>query len=276
MNCRFAVFTDTPTLDAQVLLAHVINRSRTWLLAHPEYVLSSSELETSNNAITAYENGTPLPYLIGSWEFFGRKFFITPDVLIPRPETELLVEMALRWVDNRLIAHPGEKIIAADIGCGCGCIGISLGINRPAVEIIACDISLAAISVAIRNAISHSVRSRFHPIQCDLIPPVISKFHLICANLPYIPSQRLTQLAVFKKEPTLALDGGRDGMDVLKRLLSMSPWYLATGGMMLLEIDSSQGECVEKLAKATFPGAMVELFQDLAGHDRLISIQQGN
>ncbi len=272
---RFSALSDTPLLDAQVLVAHVINQPRTWVLAHPENELSSADTEALSIALAKIENGTPLPYILGSWEFFGRKFFITPDVLIPRPETELLVEKALVWLGERLNSTSNKKLLSVDIGCGSGCIGISLAIYHPNLHVTASDISFAALSVASQNAIIHRVMSQLHFVQCDLIPPTYQKFDLICANLPYIPTSLLSQLKVFKKEPTHALDGGIDGLEIIKRLLSAAPQHLASEGLMLLEIDSTQGDSAKKIAHTAFPNAAIELFQDLSGHDRLISIQQG-
>ncbi len=258
-----------------MLLAHIINQSRPWVLAHLEYELSTTEYDNLLNAITKVENGVPLPYILGYWEFFGRKFFLTSDVLIPRPETELMVEKALQWIENRH-NNQKDKILAADIGCGCGCIGISLAIDHPLLNVLATDISFDALKVAYKNSIFHSVSSNFHPIQCNLLPPTSEKFDLICANLPYIPTQTLVQLKVYQKEPTLALDGGEEGLNVIHNLLSIAPINLTPGGLLLLEIESSQGVSAIQIAKNNFPDANVELYKDLAGHDRLISIQQGN
>jgi release factor glutamine methyltransferase len=275
LNRSFSALSDSPNLDAQVLLAHLIHRPRAWVLAHTEYELSTAEYDALTSAVSEVESGIPLPYIIGSWEFYGRKFFITPDVLIPRPETELLVEKASQWIANRLSKKPDENLLAADIGCGSGCIAISLLMDHPKLHVFAGDISFSALNVASRNAIIHSVNSRIHLMQCDLFPPISKKINLICANLPYIPTQTLAQLKIYQKEPTQALDGGVDGLDFIERLIFESPKHLASDGLMLLEIGSIQGSSVKHLMQTAFPGGAVELFQDLSGYDRLISVRQG-
>jgi release factor glutamine methyltransferase len=275
LSRRFSSLSESPSLDAQVLIAHIVHRSRAWVLAHTEYELSPPECEALEKASSKAENGMPLPYVLGSWEFYGRKFYVTPAVLIPRPETELLVEKALDWVDNYDKEKSNENLLVADIGCGSGCIGISLAMAHPHLQVLASDISCNVLSVAQRNAIFHSVISQLHLVQCNLIPAISKRFHLICANLPYIPTQILAQLKVYQKEPTQALDGGLDGLDFIKQLLYASPKYLAPDGLMLLEIGAMQGESVKYLAQAAFPNAVIDLYCDLAGYDRLIAIQQG-
>jgi release factor glutamine methyltransferase len=275
LNNRFSALSDSPSLDAQVLLAHLIHQPRTWVLAHPEFELSVDECHALKCAVEKIESGTPLPYIIGTWEFYNRKFYINPDVLIPRPETELLVEKALDWIAIRLSNKPNENLLVADIGCGSGCIAISLAIAHHDLHGFASDVSYSALRVALKNTTYHSVTSRIQLLQCDLLPPIFKPFDLICANLPYIPTQTLAQLKIYQKEPTQALDGGLDGLDFIKQLIFKSPKRLATDGLMLLEIGATQGESVKQLARVAFPDASIELYQDLSGHDRLISIQQG-
>ncbi|MBN1537907.1 MAG: peptide chain release factor N(5)-glutamine methyltransferase [Anaerolineales bacterium] len=273
MRERFSPASDSPELDAQVLLTQIIKKTRTWILAHTEYELTSCEKEACDHAISKIEFGIPLPYILGHWEFYGREYLITPDVLIPRPETELMVEKALVWLKE--YASKADDILAADIGCGSGCIGISLAAEIPNLHIISSDISWAAVNVALQNAARHSVTSHLHIVQCDLIPPINRPLQVICANLPYIPTSTLTRLDVYKKEPTLALDGGMDGLYLIEPLLSISPHFLAKRGLILLEIESTITDKVTKLSHDAFPNAAINVFQDLSGHDRLIAIQQG-
>ncbi len=275
LDRSFSTVSDSPGLDAQVLLAHLIHQPRAWILAHTEYGLSTAEYEALQHAIVKIESGMPLPYILGTWEFYGRKFCITPDVLIPRPETELLVEKASQWISNRTSKNPDENPLAADIGCGSGCIAVSLVLEHPNLHMLVSDITFPALKVTLQNAIFHSVTSRIHLLQCDLLPPISKPFDLICANLPYIPTQILAQLKIYQKEPTQALDGGLDGLNLIKRLIFENPIRLAPDGLMLLEIDANQGKSVKHLAQLAFPEASVDLYQDLSGHDRLISIQQG-
>ncbi len=260
--------SETPALDAQTLLAHVLQRPRAWLLAHPEAHLTAAQTAILEQALARLKDGQPLPYVLGEWEFFGLTFEVTPAVLIPRPETELLVERALAWWHD----HP-ERCRAADVGTGSGCLGISLAVHAPTLRVFATDLSFAALTVTRRNAARHGVTDRIRTVCCDLLTPFPCTFDLILANLPYLPSQTLRQLAVYRREPTLALDGGPDGLDVIRRLLEQAACRLAPGGLLLLEIEASQGETVASLAANAFAEAEIRVHPDLAGRDRLLEIQ---
>ena len=265
---RLSPVSDTPGLDAQVLLGHVVGRSRSWILAHPEAKLSSHQSELLTQAIIDLDHGVPLPYVLGHWEFYGLDFIITPDTLIPRPETELLLEKALEWLQ----AHPTRRL-AADVGTGSGCIAVSLARHISDLRVIASDISLPALRIASQNAGRYAVSDRVDYLNAKLFPTVSARFDLICANLPYIPTAVLKDLKIYGKEPDLALDGGPEGIDLIRDLLRTAPAYLAAGGLVLMEIDSSQGQRVVKLAESCFPGAQIEILPDLAGRDRLVSVQ---
>jgi release factor glutamine methyltransferase len=267
---RLRVRSDTPELDAQVLLANVLRKPRSWLAAHPESILDRELAAALEASVQRLERGEPLPYVLGEWEFFGLLFDVTPDVLIPRPETELLVERALSWLRKQ---H--GKMNVLDVGTGSGCIAIALAVNVPEIQVVATDISSAALDVARRNAGKHHVADRITFLEADLLPsPLLPfSFSLILANLPYIPTATLHGLPIFGREPSLALDGGADGLDIVRRLLAQAPARLAPGGMILLEIEASQGSAAEALALEVFPQAAVKIHQDLVGHDRLIEIQ---
>jgi release factor glutamine methyltransferase len=265
---RLQPVSDTPALDAQVLLAHVLEVSRSWLLAHPEAELSGEAENRLQAALARLESGEPLPYVLGHWEFYGLDLSLSPDVLIPRPETELLVEQAIDW----LKAHP-QRRRAADVGSGSGCIAVALAVHVPDLRLVAGDISLAALKIAQRNAVHHHVAERIDFLASDLLPPVATHFDLICANLPYIPTKVLKSLAVYRSEPSLALAGGLQGLDLIQRLLFSAPSRLAQGGLILLEIEASQGEAACRLATQAFPQAKVHLLQDLAGRDRLVRVE---
>lgn len=265
---RLAQVSQSPDLDSQVLLAHVLDKSRAWILAHPENSLTNEEILALEAAATRLQTGTPLPYILGQWEFFGLKFCITPETLIPRPETEHLVENALTWLDQ----HPKCRL-ALDVGTGSGCIAIALASRIPDLQIIATDISLSALYVARRNASQLGTLQQVEFLQANLIPPVQSKFNLICANLPYIPTSTLHNLKVYGKEPELALDGGEDGLDLIRNLIYLAAYSVSPGGLILLEIESSQGGAGSSLAKTVFPEAHIQILPDLAGLDRLLRIQ---
>jgi release factor glutamine methyltransferase len=267
-NTRLESLSDSVALDAQVLLAHVTGQPRSWILAHPETPLTPSQESKLEAALTELLEGKPLPYVVGHWEFFGLDFEVTPDVLIPRPETELLVETALAWLEHRTDARS-----AIDVGTGSGCIAISLATRIHGLKLTATDISPRALEVARRNAEKFSVADRIEFKCCDLLPPKPQSYDLIVANLPYIPTKTMESLPIYSREPTLALDGGSDGLDLVRRLITLAPGYLAPGGLMLLEIESSQGMAALSLAYDTFSHASIHLHRDLADRDRLIEVQ---
>jgi release factor glutamine methyltransferase len=260
--------SETPNLDAQTLLAYCIGKPRAWILTHPEERLTDNHYQAFQADIEKLKKGVPLPYLIGHWEFFGLEFTLTQDTLIPRPETELLVEKALNWLDR----HP-EKKWAADVGTGSGCIAVTLAKVHPTLSVIATDISYPALKVGQVNSSHHNVAERVHLIHADLLSSVAQRFDLICANLPYIPTEILPTLKVSKGEPKLALDGGENGLDLIRRFLKVAPDHLAPGGCLLLEIEKSQGIEVHNHAQTAFPRAEVSIQKDLAGLDRMVSIQ---
>lgn len=268
---------DSTELDVQIIAAHVLGYPRTWLLTHLDAPLNATQVAATTQAFDHFQAGTPLPYILGQWEFFGLKFDITKDVLIPRPETELLVEKAIAWLQ----ASPERRAIA-DIGTGSGAIAVSIAVHVPDVRILATDISPAALQVAKHNAVKFDVQKQIDFIKCDLLPKSkfkrqtsdlrLSTFDLICSNPPYIPTDTLHQLPIFGREPTVALDGGADGLDILRRLFKLIPDWLAPRGMMLLEIEASLGVKALSLAYDLFSDVNIHLHQDLAGHDRLLEI----
>lgn len=258
---------ENPSLEAQVILGHVLKQQKAVLLAHPERELTSGQLTCLEEILSRRISGEPLPYILGHWEFYGLDFKVTPAVLIPRPETELMVERALFWLKT----HP-NRCRAADVGVGSGAISVALLTEMPHLQIAAADVSYPALQVAKTNLSLHNVISRCMLVQSDLLAACSGPFDLICANLPYIPSRTLSTLDVALHEPALALDGGPDGLRVVERLLTDAPRVLAPGGMLLLEIEATQGSSAPALAQKYFPAASIDLQFDLAGLPRLLSI----
>jgi release factor glutamine methyltransferase len=264
---RLEKTSDTPGLDAEVVLAHLLEKPRSWVMAHPEAALTGDDPDTLETLVARLERGEPLPYVLGSWEFFGLEFEVSDAVLIPRPETELLVERAIAWLQS----HPGFDHVA-DIGTGCGCIGIALAANVPGLKVASTDISPQALEIARRNAVKNGVAAQIEFIRQDLFPPD-SKFNLIVSNPPYIPTDTLQKLPIFGREPTLALDGGADGLGLIRRILNEAPVRLAPGGLLLMELEASEGSAVLSIAYDIFSEAEIHLHKDLAGRERLLEIQ---
>jgi release factor glutamine methyltransferase len=232
-----------------------------------------SKLKSLEEAVTQLEIGQPLAYVLGIWEFFGLEFEVTPDVLIPRPETELLVERAIKWLEKD---SSEEKVLRVmDVGTGSGCISIALAVNVSDINITATDISAAALNVARKNAERMHVSDRINFIKADLFPLFYTSnpCSLIVANLPYIPSKTLHKSSVYGREPTIALDGGPDGLVYIRRFLEESMKWLLPGGLLLFEIEASEGPTVQLLASRVFHNSLITLFKDLAGRDRLLEVQ---
>ncbi len=264
---RLSALSGRPHSEALALLESVLEQPRAWLAAHPELELSPAQTARLDRLLARLLSGEPLPYLLGKWEFYGLELEVSPAVLIPRPETELLVETALAW----LSAHPGRR--AADAGTGSGCIAASLAVHCPDLTVAAVDSSFEALRVAGRNFARYRLCERVWACQSDLLAAFAGPFDLVCANLPYIPTATLDGLAVARFEPRLALDGGPRGLDKIARLLADAPRWLAPGGLLLLEIESGQGQSAPRLAHDLLPGARVELIKDLAGKPRLVKIE---
>ncbi len=276
ITSRLTRTSETASLDAQVLLAHVLGCSRSWLLAHPETRLTDEQKARLTEKAAQLAGGKPLPYVLGHWEFFGLSFIVTPAVLIPRPETELLVETAIAWLNERISeafpAFPPQRVL--DAGTGSGCIAITLAKHFPDLAIHAIDISMPALRVAQKNAHLHGVGERLLLTCADLLPPVRAQFDLICANLPYVAQESLPNLPVSRSEPAQALDGGPGGLQVIQRFLQACQGFLHPDGLLLMEIEASQGSQAAGLARLAFPDASISIQRDLSGCDRLLLVRR--
>ena len=262
---ELASITDAPRLEAEVLLAHVLETSRTVLMAHPERPLTSDQLGRYEILVRRRASNYPLPYLTGRAEFYGLEFEVTPEVLIPRPETETLVDLALARRPTRVV----------DVGTGSGCVVVSLAVHLPQAVCYGIEISPAALAVARRNAERHGVAERVRLMVGDILSPRPGPVDLIVANLPYIPTGTCASLpaSVRDHEPWLALDGGPDGLAVIRRLLAQVPAVLRLGGGLLIEIGADQGKAASRLARTYIPQAEVCVHPDLAGRDRVLEVQ---
>lgn len=263
--------SETPRLDAELLLAHALGVSRARLLAELQTPPTSEVTRQFGELIARRATREPVAYLVGSKEFYGLELFVDRRVLVPRPETELLVEYALAWVRDQYTPRAAAAPSIADIGTGSGCIAISLAVYLPDAQVYAVDISPEALDVARRNAERHAVAGRVKLLQGDLLAPLRQPVDLLISNPPYTI---LTEIdaGVRLHEPHLALDGGVAGLAVYRRLLASAPGALRPGGAVLLEIGADQGDAVTALARQALPAARVMLHQDLAGHDRVVAI----
>jgi release factor glutamine methyltransferase len=257
-----------PALTAQLLLSSVLGLSKAQLITHTEQVISKQQHQEIQELTTRFTTGEPLPYILGQWEFYGLEFIVTPDVLIPRPETEFLVEQAAEWISAK-----GVPPRCVDAGAGSGCIAVSLLTLHPDLIMTATDLSVAALAVADRNARRHRVSDRINLLRCHLLQPLQTRFDLVCANLPYIPTARLADLQVARHEPSSALDGGPQGMTLINELLYQAQTRLAQDGLILLEIDCEQESLALDAGRLYFSSSDVRVLQDLAGKPRLLRIQ---
>jgi release factor glutamine methyltransferase len=264
---RIKSISETPNLDAQILLGHSMGVSRTWVIGHAHDVITPNVFKNFQSLISQREIGVPLPYILGWWEFYGRRFRVSEEVLIPRPETELLVEVAINYLTQN-----SARQFVLDIGTGSGCIAISLAAEISPLEILATDISRNALGLAKENAVKHGVSERIHFVQMDLSTGVSAQPDVVCANLPYIPGEQLQNLEVANWEPSIALDGGVNGLSQIIDLLDDLPRIVQPGGMILLEVEEKKGDDVRVEARERFPDGKIELHCDLAGKDRLLSI----
>jgi release factor glutamine methyltransferase len=255
-------------LESEVLLKYTLGISRVELYQRLDLELSSIEEEKFWSLIKRRLNNEPTAYITGHREFYGLDFHINPSVLIPRPETELLVERAIDTINNRYFS------ISADIGTGCGAVAISLAVNLPQVKIYATDISPDALNIALQNCRKHGVEDRITLISGDLLEPLPEPVDLIVANLPYVRKSDLSGINTSNFEPKLALDGGEDGLEQIRRFIAQlkESKKLCPGGILLTEIGQGQSNTVASLLHQRFPLADIEVFQDLGGIERVVSL----
>ena len=269
------VGASSPDLDAAVLLGHVLGADRATLYTYPERVLAPAELAAFQALIERRLRGEPVAYLTGHREFMGLDFLVDRRALIPRPETELLVEMALAEVRRR-----GEVALSnfcvADVGTGSGAIAIALAVHEPRLpRIYATDISTEALALAEENARRLGVAERLRFLQGDLLEPLPEPVDLLVANLPYIApdGQEILAPDVRDYEPHLALFGADDGLGHIRRLLASAPPLLKAGAVLLLEFGYNQRAPLTGLIPALLPGAQVRFISDYAGWDRVVEIR---
>lgn len=267
-TARLANVSPTPRLDAEVLLAHILHMSRAQLIIAHDQPLDPEAAARFESLVRRRESLEPVAYLIGHKEFWGRDFVVDRRVLVPRPETELIVERALTWVSAR--GRPPMTI--ADIGTGSGCLAVTLAIEFPQACVWAVDLSSDALDVAQINVARHSVGDRVRLLRGDGFAPLAPPIELIVSNPPYTILEEVDE-NVRRWEPHLALDGGLGaGFALPARLIAEAPRYLASGGALLMEIAAWQGDMAQAAARQAFPDAAITVHHDLAGLDRVLEV----
>jgi release factor glutamine methyltransferase len=254
------------SLESELLLRHTLKINRVQLYLDLKHELTPDEEEAFWHLVRRRLNGEPTAYITEHREFYGLDFYVDPRVLIPRPESELLVEKALQLAQNRSIAT------IADIGTGCGAIAISLALNLPQTKIYATDISDSALQVARVNCQKHGVLDIICLLPGDMLDPLPEPVDLIIANLPYVKELEVFRMGRANFEPKLALSGGGDGLEKIRQLCRQVSMKLRPQGCLLLEIGQWQGKAVTSLLYHLFPSASVEVAPDLSGIERVVSL----
>ena len=258
---------ETPRLDAEVLLARHLGITRSRLLAGLDFALDP-EIEKGYHVLVERRSlHEPVAYIIGYKEFYGLKIQVDRRVPIPRPETEILVEVALAST------RQGKSPIV-EVGTGSGAVAVVLAVNLPQAEIYATDLSPAALEVAEENCRRHNVLDRISLLQGDLLEPLPEPVALVVANLPYLSRQELEEAPpeVAEYEPRRAFNGGLNGLDQYRRLFAQAPSYLLPGANICLEVGASQAQEINRMARKQFVQAKVAVIKDLAGLDRVVFI----
>jgi release factor glutamine methyltransferase len=276
-RCLEDAGSDTPQLDAAVLMAHVLGVSKTWLYAYPERPLTEDEIARFEALVYRRMHHEPIAYLVGFKSFYGLDITVDRRVLIPRPETELLVERALAYL--KYLVGQGVAPRVADIGTGSGAIALAVAVNVPEAIVYATDVSDDALAVASQNVWRYGVGDQVQLLPGRLLEPLPEPVHLLIANLPYVASATLANLSpqVRDFEPTVALDGGPDGLRVIAELFDVlaTPTgraKLLPGAQIYLEIGADQGPAVAELAQQAFPEATVAIIHDYADLPRVVLV----
>lgn len=260
-------------LESALLLGFVLGLNRSMLYASLEEVVANAHKLTLDSLVQRRLHREPLAYILGRQEFFGLEFKVCPGVFIPRPETETLVEQAVLLAKAHL---PEHEVLIADIGTGSGALAVSLAKALPNTRLYATDISETALAVARTNATANGVQDRVTFLQGNLMEPLPGPVDAVVANLPYVRRECIPCLEpeVGRFEPREALDGGPDGLDLVRRLLQQGRHHIRADGAILLELDPEQMEAVGNIARQVYPEARFQRVNDLSGRERVLIIQR--
>ena len=291
--------SDTPQIDAELLLSFVLDKNKSFLYTYPEHELSKEELKIFTSHIKTHLSGYSVAYIIGRKDFYGLEFIVNKHTLVPRPETELMVDEVLSILKEYkgLDSLPsltlagndkvgGNNISLIDLGTGSGCIPISILKNNEVANIkcFAVDISPKALEIAMKNAKKHTLAKDINFLEGNLLAPIINSNLaiknnniIITANLPYLTKEQIKNSPSIQKEPVLALDGGKDGMDyyieLFKQIKDLKNKYQPESITILAEIDHTQVEVFEKETKDLLPQAKLTIKKDLGGYERLVILK---
>ncbi len=256
---------DAP-LEAEVLLRDTLKKDRVGLYLALDDELSTEQQNAFRDRLARRLDDEPTAYILGYREFYGRDFLVDASVLVPRPETELLVEKALEIVRKHRLS------VIAEVGTGCGAVAISLALELPHARVYATDISASALKVARANSRKHGVSDRVRLLNGDLLDALPEPVEMVVANLPYVRESDLPRSGPVSREPRLALDGGTDGLDKIRRLCIQAKAVPGSGGYLLLEVGEGQARAVSAFLHDLFPPAPVDVIPDLSGIDRVVSV----
>jgi len=284
-----------PALEAEILLSHILKKNREFLFTHPEKELTAGQVKNYKKLIVRRSAGEPIAYLTGQKEFYDLNFFVNKNVLIPRPETELMVEEAVNRISQNClpvgkVPYHESPCVIIDVGTGSGCIIITLAkilkskLPITNYQLLAIDISKPTLAVAKKNAKLHKVDKKIKFIHGNLLKPILKNCRLpiadcrliILANLPYLTPFQIKSSLTIKYEPKKALDGGRDGLKHYKKLFGQVKWLVklkAAPISLFCEIDPGQAGKIKKLAQSELAGAKIKIKKDLAGLNRLAIIE---
>lgn len=259
-------------IEAEVLLRNALGIDRATFHACPDHKLSDEDAEAFERMVERRIDGEPLSYITGHREFYGLDFVVTPDVLVPRHETEFLVQAVLEYAGSR----GDHALTIVDIGTGSGCIAVALGHHLANATVYATDVSHEALQVADESVRRHSLEERVHLRHGDLFEALDGPVDVVVSNPPYLSEDEARELPPdVRREPSVALVAGADGMDVLRRLIVGAREYVKPGGLLALEIDPRRLEAVEGLVGRHFAGGEIGVVKDHAGLDRMVTVRVG-
>ncbi len=264
---------DEAPLEAEVLVRHVAGIDRAALYADHDRTITDTESQRLAELLARRLQREPLPYIMGHWGFYGLDYIVNNSVLIPRPETEILVEEAL--IAALPMAQGNHPITIADVGTGSGCVAISLARRLPHASVVATDVSVGALAVARQNIEQHNAQNQVRLVECDLLSGVEGPIDIIVSNPPYIPDGDISRLQpeVANYEPQVALVGGTDGLAIIRRLLEQASKLLSPNGTVMLEFNPPQSEALLSIARSIWPDAEPRVVKDLAGLDRVLVVE---